>query len=151
MGAVIEEGAELEQLVAAADRGEALAPAAPDAPPSVQVADPGAEWVAAALQFGAMARTLLPARIAASWTDEALGNFGRALARCAEHYGWQFGNVINHPVAGLIAAGFPLAWPALEPYVMPKPAAAANDRSAPDAPPPPRTDGPPVARVKPIG
>lgn len=109
------------ELAQAADRGEAPSPAveggagpsSPQAPP-----DESGRWVAAALQFGDVARQALPEHAAKHWTDARLQNVGKALARCAQHYGWKFGGLINHPLAGLAAACFPLAWPLAEPYVM---------------------------------
>lgn len=125
----------------AADRGESAPPppegAAPAPGPS-SPPDESGQWIAAALQFGDVARQALPERVAAHWTDARLENLGKALARCAAHYGWKFGGIINHPVAGLAAAAFPLAWPALEPMVM---RYVKRERPAPSSPPAAEPEG----------
>lgn len=150
MGTVTDE---LAAKVAAADLGvhaepappigasEGAAPAAPPAP------DESQQWVEAALHFGAAARALVPERARPAWTDERLREFGAALARCAKHYGWTFGALLGHPLAGLAAAAFPLAWPIMEPYVLP--ALKGQGGPAPEAPPP--QPSPPIQTVKPIG
>jgi len=76
------------------------------------------------------------------WTDERLRAVGVELANCANEYGWEFGAMLNHPLAKLAAASFPLAWPLIEPYAKPyleslnpKPKApAAPGAGAPAAP-----------------
>lgn len=129
--AEVEQGAVdpgLAAAVAAADRGEAVAQVGPDGavhvgippaqtPEQLLASVEAAHWIGAAIQFGSIARTALPDRIATHWTDARLEDLGKALARCAQHYGWKFGAFLNHPLMGLGAAAFPLAWPILEPYV----------------------------------
>lgn len=118
-----------------ADRGEAAAgPAAAvpagEAPPI----DEAAQWIEAAQQFGRTARELLPKAVREEWTEERLAEFGRALARCAVHYGWTVGGLVKHPLVGLAFAAFPLAWPIARPYVQPYIAQLAP--AAPAASPP---------------
>ena len=113
----------LEQKALAADRGEAVAPEA--AAPAAQAGaappllEESAQWIAAALRYGAVLRELVPEHARAHWTDERLQRVGVELANCAKHYGWKWGGILTHPLAQLAAALAPLAWPIAKPYVMP--------------------------------
>jgi len=134
--------AELADKVARADLGEASPPPAAPPPSSSEpqpapIVDESAPWIDAAMQYGAVLRTALPEGAAAHWTDERLHKFGEALARCARHYGWKWGELFNHPLAILAAAGWPLAWPIAAPYLMPHLARALGRRSPSAAPPAP--------------
>ena len=115
-------GQDLEAKVAAADRGEAAPPEA--AAPAVQpgatpVVEESAQWIAAALRYGAVLRELVPEHARAHWTDERLQRVGAELANCAKHYGWKWGGIFTHPLAQLAGAAAPLVWPIAKPYVMP--------------------------------
>lgn len=121
---------QLENKVAAADRGEQLAAS----PPPPAVIDDSAAWVDAAVHYGGVVRAMLPAHVQPHWTEERLAAVGAQLARCAKHYGWKFGEILNHPGAMLAGAAFPLVWPFLEPYVraaQEKPAAPAVEAPLP--------------------
>lgn len=131
----------------AADLGEALPPPA-DASTSAQPSPPPApeqqeaqEWRGAAVHIGQAVRDLLPVTREA-WTDEKLAAFGDALARCAQHYGWKFGDALNHPLLALALASVPLVWPVARPLLEPRLARLMGKR--PDTPPPaPPPDTPP--------
>lgn len=151
----------LELRLAAADRGATPPPgegaAAPGEAPAK--ADEASEWITAAVHFGRMARELMPDRVRPAWTDERLQKVGVELAACAKHYGWTFGGMLNHPLAKLAVAAFPLAWPLIEPMVLPyiKGMAGGAVHQVPpaaDTPPPPPPPPPPAAsfdQVAPIG
>jgi hypothetical protein len=148
MGAVGEGAAELGSLeakLAAADAGVVVTGPHPGAAgasqgavtaPGGALVDESRQWIDAAMFYGDTVRTLLPDEAARHWTDDRLGKFGEALARCAQHYGWQWGGAAKHPLAMLAAAGFPLVWPVAAPYVMPyltsklRPAPASSPETA---------------------
>jgi hypothetical protein len=114
---------DLEEKIAAADAGAALDPEPAGAPSGdAALPAPGDDsllWINAAVRYGAIARAMLPEHVRPHWTEERLHAVGVELAACARHYGWQWGGIVNHPLAKLAAVSFPLAWPLLEPYVMP--------------------------------
>lgn len=133
-------------LAAAADAGlEAPSPAAAigASADELQREQDRQSWRDAAVQFGSVARTLHPI-CEREWTDQRLGAFGDALAKCADHYGWKFGDVLSHPLAGLAAASFPLAWPFAQPFVM----AALKDQKAKPAGAEISADPPPPASTR---
>lgn len=120
--------AEVLQAASAADAGQPLTSAeassagpgaAGSGAPVLDSAQDPKFWVEAAVQYGRPVRELLPEAARAAWTDERLENFGHALARCSQHYGWTFGAALTHPLGLLAAASIPLVWPLLEPRIAP--------------------------------
>jgi hypothetical protein len=117
-------GDRLEDLAAAADRGEAPPASSPGIPQlGLQVPAPAADlerekWIGGARRFCGMGRGMFSV-LQAEWTDEKIEAFAVALADCAKHYNWKFGGLISHPLVALAGAGGVLAWPIARPIAMP--------------------------------
>lgn len=153
----------LDGKLAAADLGEpapAADPAAPGAPLPVSVEDADREkWIGLATEFGPVLRAALPDHVQPHWTDERLRVVGEKLGNCARFYKWKFSDAMGHPVLGLLAACFPLAWPIVEPIAKPyllelmgRKEKPVNDPASPVPPEPPAApSGDKPVKVAPIG
>ena len=109
----------LQAAAAAADESghQQAAPEGEPAPTPEQAAEADAQaWAAFAVDLGQMAREKMPA-LREYWTDENLSRFGASLSRLAQHYGWNIGEAVSHPVAAVGVAALPLVWPFARPLV----------------------------------